>query len=115
MSRPIAASPMVPVTITRSPGLAPVRGTICPAGTRPKAVIETVSGPGVDTVSPPSSGQPKPRASSPRPCALGGEIGQIDPQRLARDRVGRIIGQEMHALHNRIRGHDDVLAERFEN
>ena len=61
----------VPVTTTRSPGFAPLRWTIWPAGTRPNAVIEIIRGPGVDTVSPPSSGQPNVQASSPSPRANG--------------------------------------------
>ena len=78
ISRPSAASPIVPVTTTRSPGLAPLRWTILPAGTRPNAVIEIISGPGVETVSPPSSGQPncagvlaKPRANGVEPGIVG--------------------------------------------
>src|SRR5436305_1236358 len=69
ISRPRAASPIVPVTMTRSPGFAPLRRTILPAGTRPNAAIEIVSGPGVETVSPPSSGQPNGPASEPSPRA----------------------------------------------
>src|SRR6266849_5391422 len=42
-----------------------------PWGTRPNAVIEIILGPGVETVSPPSSGQPKCDASSPSPRANG--------------------------------------------
>src|SRR6476660_9396000 len=71
MSRPSAASPIVPVTTTRSPGFAPLRRTILPGGTRPNAVIEIIRGPGVETVSPPSSGQPNFAASSPSPRANG--------------------------------------------
>ena len=70
-SRPSAASPIVPVTTTRSPGFAPLRWTILPGGTRPNAVTEIISGPGVDTVSPPSSGQPNRSASSPSARANG--------------------------------------------
>ena len=40
----------------RSPAFAPLRWIILPWGTRPKAVIEIITGPGVETVSPPSSG-----------------------------------------------------------
>ena len=124
----------VPVTTTRSPGFAPLRWTILPGGTRPNAVIEIISGPGVDTVSPPSSGQPNCAASSPSPrangasqrivraaqrqrqhearrCgALGGEIGEVHPQRLARDRVRRIVGQKMHAFDDGVGRHHDVVA-----
>ena len=97
-------------------------------------MIEIISGPGVETVSPPSSGQPNDAASSPSACAngfsqasstvrnasvstkpagrraLGGEVGQVHPQRLARDGAGRIAGQIMHALDDGIRRHHDVLA-----
>ena len=104
----------VPVTNTRSPGLAPARRTMVPSGTLPNMAIEIVIGPGVRSVSPPNSGQPKASASSRRPSretgepvvadllrqrqrqqeaerlrALGGEIGQIHPQRLARHVAGR--------------------------
>ena len=134
ISRPSAASPIVPVTTMRSPGFAPLRWTILPRGTRPNAVIEIISGPGVETVSPPSSGQPNGAASSPsarangasqpsstrpqrqrqhearRRRALGGEIGQVHPQRLARDGVGRIVGQKMHAFDDGVRRHHDLVA-----
>ena len=46
-SSPSAASPIVPVTTMRSPALAPVRRTILPCGTAPKAAIDIVIGPGV--------------------------------------------------------------------
>ncbi|MGY4193005.1 hypothetical protein ACVIM9_002346 [Bradyrhizobium sp. USDA 4520] len=99
-------------------------------------MIEIISGPGVETVSPPSSGQPKCAASSPsarangfsqallgaaqrqrqhearRHRALGGDVGEVHPQRLARQRVGRIIAEEMHALDDGVRGDHDVLAGR---
>ena len=113
-------------------GLGAAARTILPAGTRPNAVIEIISGPGVETVSPPNNGQPKWPASSPSPRAkgvkpaivrgtqrqrqheacrrrtLGGEIGEIHPQRLARDGIGRIVGEEMHALDDGVGGdHDD--------
>ena len=45
-----------------------------------------------------------------RRSALGREIGQVHPQRLARDGVGRIVGQEMHALDDGVRRHHDVVA-----
>src|SRR3984893_3106058 len=71
ISRPSEASPIVPVAMTRSPGFAPLRRTILPDGTRPNAVIEIITGPGVETVSPPSSGQPNRPASSPSDRAKG--------------------------------------------
>ncbi len=67
--RPSAASPIVPVTITRSPALAPPRSTMAPRGTAPKAAIATVTNPGVRSVSPPSSGQPNFLMSARRPAA----------------------------------------------
>ena len=122
------------------PACAPARCTMVPCGSVPNAVIETVTGPGVRTVSPPSSGQPYASASAPSPrakCsshassmlvrqrerqqesrglrALGGEIGQIHPQRLARDRVRRIVGKEMHAADDRVgRQHQFVAGRRLE-
>ena len=42
--------------------------------------------------------------------ALGGEIGEINPQRLACDGIGRIAGEEMHALDDGIGRHHDVVA-----
>ena len=70
-NKPNAASPIVPVTTTRSPALAPARRNILPCGTAPSAAIETVIGPPVRSVSPPKSGQPKASASAPRPRANG--------------------------------------------
>ena len=55
---PSAASPIVPVTMMWSPARAPARRTMVPRRHVPNAVIEIISGPGVVTVSPPSSGQP---------------------------------------------------------
>jgi len=69
--RPSAASAIVPVTTTRSPGLAPLRRIIFPWKTAPRAAIEIVIGPGVRSVSPPSRGNSKNSASSPRPRANG--------------------------------------------
>src|SRR5262245_34878143 len=66
---PSAASPIVPLTKTRSPGLAPARRTIVPSGTLPNMAIETITGPGVRSVSPPNSGQPNRTASPRSPCA----------------------------------------------
>jgi len=50
---------MVPST-HRSPGLAPLRRTILLGATRPNAVIEIITGPGVETVVSASSGQSEP-------------------------------------------------------
>ena len=69
MSRPSAASPIVPVTTTRSPGRAPARRTILPCGTAPSTAIDIVIGPAVRSVSPPNSGQrsePRPRRARAR-------------------------------------------------
>src|SRR5262249_56167763 len=68
---PNAASPIVPVTTTRSPAWAPVRRNILPCGTAPSAAIEIVIGPPVRSVSPPKRGQPKASASTPSPRANG--------------------------------------------
>ena len=106
-----------------------------PAGVQPIIVALRVSGPGVETVSPPNSFSPKsglilrqplregrparfvpPRRPGDieeipvRLCALGGEVGQVHPQQLARDQVRRIIGEEMHAFHQGIGGDDKVVA-----
>ena len=108
-----------------------------PCGSVPKAAIEIVTGPGVRSVSPPNSGQPYRFASAPRPransfsqCgldglrdrqrqqesrrlgALGGEIGEIDPQRLARDGVGGIVREEMHAADDGVGFQHQLVARR---
>ena len=67
--RPSAASPIVPVTYRRSPGLTPVRLGIRPCATAPIAVTLSVNGPGVATVSPPRRGHLKAMTSAPRPSA----------------------------------------------
>ena len=36
-----------------------------------------------------------------------GKIGQIDPQQLAGDEVGRIVGQVMHPFDHRVDGDDE--------
>ncbi len=41
---------------------------------------------------------------------LGGEIGQIDRQRLVADGVRRVVFEEMHALDERIAGHHKLVA-----
>jgi hypothetical protein len=46
---------------------------------------------------------------------LGGKIGEVHPQRLAGDGVGRILGQEMHAFDDGIRRHHDVVALRLQD
>ena len=117
--------------------MTPVRAAIRPCGTAPIAVTLSVSGPGVATVSPPISGQSIGRGvgaetlgegcepilapvagqrerqqKSERPSALGGKIGEIDAQRLAGDRAGRIVGEEMHARDQRVGGEHEVFAGR---
>ena len=42
--------------------------------------------------------------------ALGGEVGEIHPQRLAGDEVRRIVGEEMHAGGEKIGGQHQLLA-----
>src|SRR5450631_4941735 len=60
---------MVPLTNTRSPAWAPARRTMVPSNTLPNMAMETVTGPGVRSVSPPNSGQPNKVASPRRPSA----------------------------------------------
>ncbi len=60
---------MLPLTNTRSPGLAPARRTMVPSGTLPNIAIEIVIGPGVRSVSPPNKGQPNSTASPRKPSA----------------------------------------------
>jgi len=50
-----------------------------PAGTLPKAVIESVSGPGVETVSPPISGQPASSAACFSPAAKAASQLSVQP------------------------------------
>ena len=111
-----------------------------PRSTWPSAVIDKVSGPGVITVSPPSSGQAKFSASSARPEAkrsshsgvqsggrhsesrkpsgvapLAAMSERFTRKALARDRVGRIVGEKMHAGDERVGGDDEIAAgRRFE-
>ena len=66
--RPSAASPSVPETQTSSPGRAPLRSSAVPVGTSPIAVSDRVSGPGVDTVSPPRSAIPNAALSAASPA-----------------------------------------------
>ena len=139
ISRPSAASPIVPVTTMRSPGLAPLRRTIPPAGTRPNAVIEIISGPGVETVSPPSSGQPNRATSSPSPRANDASQASSAERsasvstnpagvapfaarslRLTRSALrARVSGgspeQKMHALDDGVRRDHDVVAARLQD
>ena len=44
--------------------------------------------------------------------ALGGEVGEIDPQRLGGDQLGGIVGEEMHAGDQRVDGDDEVAPRR---
>ena len=108
---------------------------IRPCATEPIAVTLSVSGPGVATVSPPMRGHLKARTSAPRPSAkagkpfiapiggqregeqksegpsgLGRKIGEVDPERLAGDCPRRIVGEEMDAGDERIRGQHEVFA-----
>ena len=108
-----------------------------PSGTLPNMAMEIVTGPGVRSVSPPNSGQPNMPASSRRPSAkaakpivadllrqrqrqqeteraraLGGEIGQIHPQRLARHVACRVVGKEMHAADDGVGLEHQVAARR---
>ena len=56
--RPRKASPIVPETQTRSPGLAPPRRISLPSATSPIAVRVSDTGPGVEVESPPSRRMP---------------------------------------------------------
>jgi hypothetical protein len=47
-----------------------------------------------------------------RCCALGRKIGQVHPERLARDRIRWIVGEEMHALDDGV-GRDDNIVARW--
>ena len=47
--------------------------------------------------------------------ALGGEIGQIDAQRLARHRVGGIVGEEMHAADDAVGLEHEIAPRRRRN
>ena len=94
-----------------------------------------VSGPGVAVVSPPTSEMPRlllklaqtggegfePSRLGVAPHgkreqidvaarSLGGQIGEIDRQRLVTDGVGRIVGEKMHALDQRVAGGDQLIA-----
>ena len=100
-------------------------------------VSESVSGPWVEVVSPPSRWQPKRCWSTISPAAkrrsqasvdaLGpgqhrqiaqrigthrGEVGQVDAQELARDQVGRVVGQEVDVGDDRVLGDHQLLPGR---
>ena len=114
------ASPSVPLTHRSSPGRAPERSSAAAGGTSPKTVMQIVSGPRV--VSPPISSQPCASASANRPAreagekdlvgarqrererererlgAAGGEVAQVDRERLVAEPVGRDGRQEVAAL-----------------
>ena len=117
---PRAASPMVPVTQTTSPSFAAVRRTMRPAGTSPRAVIESVSAPvGPNRVAAeertaevrcrvrqtrgeigepgrrPVVRQRQGQQEADRVCALGGEVRDVHAERLAGDRSRPVVGQEM--------------------
>ena len=47
-----------------------------------------------------------------RPRAHRGEVGQVDPQQLLCDEVGRIVRQIVHALDDRIDGDDEAMPGR---
>src|SRR5258707_8675591 len=44
--------------------------------------------------------------------SLGGEVGQIDPQRLPGDGVGRIVRKKMHTTNHSIGGDDERVPPR---
>ena len=136
-STPSAASPIVPVTTTWSPGLAVERRTILPCGTAPKAAIETDDRPGravgvaaeqrtavalrVLAKTAGKSSEPgfvdcrrqrEREQKADRGCAFGGEIGQIHPQRLAADVFRPVVGKEMHAGNDAVGREHDVASGR---
>ena len=109
MSSPSAASPIVPVTTTRSPGFAPLRWTILPCGHPPERrdrdhqrtrrgnriaaeqrtaeLRRVLAKPARERLQPGivRAAQRQRQHEAGRRRALGREIGQIHPQRLARD------------------------------
>ena len=114
------ASPSVPLTQRSSPARAPERSSAAPVATSPKTVIAIVSGPRV--VSPPTSSQSwrsasasRPRANGARkassargqgqrqregerPGAAGGQVAQVDRQRLVPEPLGGDGREEVPAL-----------------
>ena len=77
-----------------------------------RRVVAEAGGEGCEPVRRPVVGQREIEREADRLGALGGEVGQIDPQRLARDRVGRIVGEEMDAGDQRVGGDDEIAARR---
>ena len=76
---PSAASPMVPLTATRSPGLAVERRSSWPVATLPKAVSDKVSGPGRRRGVAAHAGRCRiPADPRARPGGKAGEPGFID-------------------------------------
>ena len=72
-------------------------------------------GEGFQPVLAPVARQRERQEKAERPRALGGEIGEVHPKRLLRDRVGRIVGEEMHARDQRVgRQHEVVAGRRLE-
>ena len=135
-STPSAASPIVPVTTTRSPGFArraPHHGAVRHGAERRD---RDRSGPGVRSVSPPSSGQPKCSASAPSPprsreprlvdirgsasdsrkpsgCApLAARSERLTRSALRADRVRRIVGKKMHAGDDAVGREHEIAARR---
>ena len=110
---------MVPVTTTASPARAPLRLTMVPLGTVPSAVIEigdragrahriaaqerTVIAVGIRTepareqIEPGVGHRLRQRERQQKACgfrALGGEVGEIHPQRLLRHHVGGVSAKK---------------------
>ena len=117
-----------------SPGRAPERSTISPCGTRPRAATDTVSRPGARwcrrrgagcrsvlvgleaareapiQLVVQSRGRREGQEVADRARALGGEVGEVDAQRLLGDRAGRIVGEEMDTGGDQVGLEDEVLA-----
>ncbi len=58
----------------------------------------------------PVAGQRESDEKADRLGPLGGQIREIDPQRLARDRLRRIVGEEVHARDQRVGCKDEFSA-----
>jgi hypothetical protein len=55
-------------------------------------------------------GQSQSQQIAERRGALGGEVREVDPQSLAGDVGGRILGEEMHPRHQSVLGDDQFVA-----
>ena len=133
-SSPSAASPSVPETSTRSPARAPSRRSAWPRGTSPTTVTVSESSAARVTL-PPTTARPCCRAQRPSPRAIpsqarrrragrhpqrqqrperprphGGQVGEVDRQRLPADVAGREAVVEVDPLDDGVDGGHQVLA-----